>query len=245
MGIKKTTTKPPPAHPKTKRSLTRHKVTSYQFPPSDDEHRELADENEKNTAEAFLSRAEDWARGVLTAAKLPTNLDAAVRGDADGNWRDDLPEGWRQQKATDFLKPGEVATSLWGLVKDRLHSPEWLAERILRFARATRRQTQLGDAPGAVWASMHLMQAIQLAGFKLDLERPLDVGIRSIESGKHGKVRSRETEHMKWKAVFDEVIGQPPEKSKAEAHRMVAERFGVKAEAVKKAFRRLKKRAQT
>ena len=103
---------------------------------------------------------------------------------------------------------------------------------------------QLRDAPGAVWASMHLMQAIHLAKFKLDLERPLDVGIRSIESGKHGKKRSQETEHMKWKAVFDEVIGQPPEKSKAKAHRMVAERFGVEAEAVKMAFRRLKKRAQ-
>jgi len=245
MGIKKTTTKPPPAHPKTKRSLTRHKVTSYQFPPSDDEHRELADENEKNTAEAFLSRAEDWARGVLTAAKLPTKLDAAVRGDADGNWRDDLPEGWGQQKRADVLKRGEAVTSLLGLVKDRLHSPEWLAERILRFASATRRQMQLRDAPGAVWASMHLMQAIHLAEFKLDLERPLDVGIRSIESGKHGKVRSRQTEHMEWKALLDEITGRFPEISKAEVHRIVAERRGVKAEAVKKALWRLEKRAQT
>ena len=244
MGIKRTTTTPPPVHPKTKRSLTRHKVTSYQFPPSDDEHRELADENEKNTAEAFLSRAEDWARGVLTAAELPTNLDA-VRGDADGKWHDDLPEGWRQKKATDVFKAGEVVTSLLGLVKDRLHSPEWLAERILRFASATRRQTQLRDAPGAVWASMHLMQAIHLAEFKLDLERPLDVGIRSIESGKHGKVRSRQTEHMEWKALFDEITGRFPEISKAEVHRIVAERRGVKAEAVKKALWRLEKRAQT
>jgi len=245
MGIKKTTTKPPQAHPKTKRSLTRHEVTSYQFPLSDDEHRELADEIEKNTFEAFLSRAENVARDLLTAAELPTNLDAAVRGDADGNWRDDLPEGWRQQKATDFLKPGEVATSLSGLVEERHHSPEWHAERILRFARATRRQTQLGDAPGAVWASMHLMQAIHLAEFKLDLERPLDVGMRSIESGKHGKVRSRQTEHMEWKALFDEITGRFPEISKAEVHRIVAERRGVKAEAVKKALWRLEKRAQT
>jgi len=91
---------------------------------------------------------------------------------------------------------------------------------------------------------MHLMQALHLAKFKLDLERPLDVGIRSIESGKHGKKRSQETEHMKWKAVFDEVTGHFPEISKAEAHRTVAVRFGVKEATVKKALQRLKKRAQ-
>ncbi len=244
MGIKKTTTKPPPAHPKTKRSLTRHEVTSYQFPLSDDEHRELADEIEKNTFEAFLSRAENVARDMLTAAELPTNLDA-VRLDADGKWLDDLPDGWRQQKRADVLKPGEGVTSLSsGLVKDRLHSPEWLAERILRFASATRRQTQLRDAPGAVRNTIDFMQTLHLAKFKLDLERPLDVGIRSIESGKHGKVRSRQTEHMEWKALFDEITGRFPEISKAEVHRIVAERRGVKAEAVKKALWRLEKRAQ-
>ena len=153
--------------------------------------------------------------------------------------------GRRQQKRVDVLKPDEAVTSLLGLVEEHIHSPEWLAERILRFASATRRQTQLGDAPGAVRNTIDFMQALHLAKFKLDLERPLDVGIRSIESGKHGKVRSRETEHMEWKTVFDEVIGQPPEKSKAEGHRIVAERRGVKAEAVKKALWRLEKRAKT
>ena len=93
--------------------------------------------------------------------------------------------------------------------------------------------------------AIHLMQALHLAGFKLDLEWPLDVGIRAIESGKHGKKKSREAEHLKWKAVFDDITGQYPDMSKAEVHRIVAERLEVTEKAVKKALWRLEKRAQT
>ena len=243
MGIKRTTKTPLPADPKTKRSLTQHKVTSYQFPLSAVEHAELADETKGNTVKAFLSRAEEWAREVLTAAGLPDHLEA-VRRDADRRWFDDLPKGWREKKPADFLKPGEAVTSLLGLVEDRSHSPEWRAERILRFASTTRHRTQLGDAPGAAWNAIQLMQALHLAGFKLDLEWPLDVGVRVIESGKHGKKRSREAEHAEWKTVFDDVTGQYPDKSKAEVHRIVAERLEVTEKAVKKALWRLEMRAK-
>ena len=242
MGIKRTTTTPPPAHPKTKRSLTQREVTSYQFPLSGDENAELADEFQGSTVEAFLSRAEEWARDVLTAAGLPVHL-GAVRQDADGRWFDDLPKGWREKKPADVLKPGETVTTLSGLVEDRPHSLEWHVERVLRFAGETRRQMQSKDALATAWYTIHLMQALHLAGFKLDLERPLDVGIRVIEAGTHGKRTSREDMHLAWKAAFDKIARQNPDKAKAEVYRMVAERSETSPEAVKKALQRLKRRA--
>ena len=182
MGIKRTTTTPPPVHPKTKRSLTRHEVTSYQFPLSADENAELADEMEENTVEAFLSRTEEWARDTLTAAGLPGHL-GAVRRDADGRWFDDLPKGWRQRKPADVLKPGETVATVSRLVEDRPHhSPEWLAARVLRFAVRTRYHTELGNSRDAVWSAIHLVQAISLTNFKMDFERLLSVGIKVIES---------------------------------------------------------------
>ena len=81
--------------------------------------------------------------------------------------------------------------------------------------------------------------------FKLDLERPIDIGIRSLEAGEHGKKRSREIEHTEWKAVFDKIKRESPELSKAEAHRMVAGRFEVTESAVKKAIWRLENTPQT
>ena len=243
MAIKRTTATPPTAHPKTKRGRTRHEVTKYQFPLTTEEDAALAQEIDESSLEAFLTRAEDWACEVLTAAGLPDHLEA-VRRDADRRWFDDLPKGWREKKPADFLKPGEAVTSLLGLVEDRPHSLEWRAERMLRFASATRHRTQLGDAPGAAWSAIQLMQALHLAGFKLDLEWPLDVGIRVIESGKHGKEQSRRSEHVEWKTVFDQLSHQYPDKSKAEAHRIVAARFKVTEPAVKKALWRLEKRAQ-
>ncbi len=244
MAIKRVTTTPPPTHPKTKRGRTRHEVTGYQFPLSTDEDAALAHEIDESTVETFLARTEDWARDVLTAAGLPDHLEA-VRRDAAGQWFDDLPKGWREKKPADFMKPGETVATVSGLVEDRPHSPEWRAERILRFASTTRHRTQLGDAPGAAWNAIQLMQVLHLAGFKLDLEWPLDVGMRVIESGKHGKKRSREAEHAEWKTVFDDVTGQYPDKSKAEVHRIVAERLEVTEKAVKKALWRLEMRAQT
>ncbi len=244
MGIKKTTTKPSPTHRKTKFGRTRHEVTEYEFPLSDDDYAALAHELENNTIETFLSRFEEWARKVLVTAELPDHL-KAVRRDAEGRWFDDLPKGQRNKKPADAPKPGEAIVTLLGLVKERPHSREWAAAQILRFAWGTRHYMKRDRAEDAVWNAILLMQTIALADFKLDLEWPLDVGMRSIESGKHGKERSRETEHIKWKAVFDDVTGQFPDKSKAEIHRIVAERFKVTEEAVKKALWRLEKRAQT
>ena len=150
MGIKRTTTRAPPAHPKTKRSLTKREVTSYQFPLSDDEDAELADEIEAATVEAFLSRAEEWARKVLTEAELPVHLEP-VRRDAKGRWFDDLPKGRKKKELIDVLKPGETLASLLCLVKDRdLHSPEWLAAQTLRFAVRTRHYMDLGYSTDAV-----------------------------------------------------------------------------------------------
>jgi hypothetical protein len=243
VAIKRTKIRTPPTHPKVKRGRTHHETTGYQFPLSADEDVELAREIEESAVDVFLSRAEEWARDVLTAAELPTHLDA-VRRDADGKWLDDLPESWRQQELANFLKPGEAVTSLLGLVEDRPHSIEWRAERILRFAIAARHRMRLGDVPGAVWNAVQLTQALHLAEFKLDLERPLDLGKRSIEVGEHGKKRSREIEHMEWKAVFDKIRRESPELLKAEVHRMVAGRFEVNEPAVKKAIWRLKKNGQ-
>jgi len=238
--IKRTRITPPPIHPKVKVARTQHETTAYPFPQ---EEVALTQKVEESTVHALLSRAEEWARGILIAAELPTHLDA-VRRDADGRWLDDLPEGWRQQEPADFLKPGEAVTSLLGLVEDRPHSIEWRAERILRFATAARHRMRLGDVPGAVWNAVQLSQALHLAEFKLDLERPLDIGMRSIKSGENGKKRSKETEHMEWKAVFDKIRRESPELSKAEVHRMVAERFEINEPAVKKAIWRLKKNGQ-
>lgn len=240
MAIKRTRITPPPIHPKVKVARTQHETTAYPFPQ---EEVALTQKVEEGTVNAFLIRAEEWARGILIAAELPTHLDA-VRRDADGRWLDDLPEDWRQQKPADFLKPGQAVTSLLGLVADRPHSLEWRAERILRFANSARYRMQLGDTPRAVWNAVQLTQALHLTEFKLDLERPLDIGIRSIERGIHGKKRSRETEHMEWKAVFDRIRGESPELSKAEAHRMVADRFEVTESAVKKAIWRLENTPQ-
>lgn len=139
MGIKRTTTTPPPAHPKTKRGRTRHEGTQFRFPLSADEVAALAHEIDENTVEAFLSRAEDWARDALAAAGLPVHL-GAVRQDADGRWTDDLPKDWREKKPADVLKPGEAVTTLLGLVEDRPHSLEWHTARVLRFAGETRRR---------------------------------------------------------------------------------------------------------
>ena len=202
VAIKRTKIRTPPTHPKVKRGRTHHQTTGYQFPLSADEDVELARKIEESAVDVFLSRAEEWARDVLTAAELPTHLDA-VRRDADGRWLDDLPQGWRQQEPTDFLKSGEAVTSLLGLVEDRPHSLEWRAERILRFANSIRYRMQLGDTPRAVGNAFQLMQAIHLAELKLDFERLLDIGIRSVESGEHGKKRAKETEHMQWKADFE------------------------------------------
>ena len=243
MAIKKTKITPPSLHTKVKRGRTQHQSTGYQFPLSADEDVELAREIEESAVDVFLSRAEEWARDVLTAAELPTHLDA-VRRDADGRWLDDLPQGWRQQEPTDFLKSGEAVTSLLGLVEDRPHSLEWRAERILRFANSTRYRMQLGDTPRAVGSAFQLMQVIHLAELKLDFERLLDIGIRSVESGEHGKKRSKETEHLEWKADYEELRSQYPGMPKAGIHRMVAERRRVTSDAVKKALQRLEKRGQ-
>jgi hypothetical protein len=240
VAIKKTKITPPPIHPKVKRGRTQHETTAYPFPQ---EEAALTQKVEESTVNAFLIRAEEWARDILTDAKLPTHLDA-VRQTAGGKWLDDLPECWRQQEPADFLKPGEAVTSLLGLVEDRPHSIEWRAERILRFATAARHRMRLGDAPGAVWNAVQLSQALHLAEFKLDLERPLDIGIRSIKSGEHGKKRSKETEHMEWKADYEELRSQYPGLSKAAIHLIVAERREVSPGAVKKALERLDKRGQ-
>ncbi len=197
MGIKRTTTRAPPAHPKTKRSLTKREVTSYQFPLSDDEEAELADEIKEATVEAFLSRAEEWARDVLTAAGLPDHLDA-VRRDAKGRWFDDLPKG------IDDLKPGETLTSVLRLAEDRdLHSPEWLAARVLRFAFWARYHMDLGNSTDAVWNAFHLVQTISLTNFKLDYERPLSAGIKVIvsarESGKETRL-DRQKRDERWRS---------------------------------------------
>ena len=187
MGIKRTTTPAPPAHPKTKRSLTQREVTSYQFPLSGDENAELADEFKGSTVEAFLSRAEEWARAALTAAGLPDHLEA-VRRDAKGRWFDDLPKKNRM----DVLKPGETIATLLSLVEDRPHhSPEWLAARVLRFAVRTRYHTELGNSRDAVWSAIHLVQAISLTNFKMDFERLLSVGIKVIESASESGKETR------------------------------------------------------
>ena len=203
----------------------------------------LTQKVEESTVDAFLSRAEEWARDILTDAKLPAHLNA-VRQTAGGKWLDDLPEDWRQQKPADVLKPGEAVTSLLGLVEDRPHTLEWRAERILRFAKSTRHRMQLGDTPKAVWNAVQLMQALHLTEFKLDFERLLDIGIRSVESGEHGKKRSKESAHLEWKADYEELRSQYPGMSNAGIHRMVAERRGVSPEAVKKALQRLEERGQ-
>jgi len=195
MGIKRTTTRAPPAHPKTKRSLTKREVTSYQFPLSGGEDAELADEIKGSTVEAFLSRAEEWARDALTAAGLPDHLEA-VRRDAKGRWFDDLPKG------IDDLKPGETLASVLQLVEDRdLHSPEWLAARVLRFAFWARYHMDLGNSTDAVWNAFHLVQTISLTNFKLDFERPLSAGIKAIdgayESGKETR-SDRQKRDERW-----------------------------------------------
>ncbi len=242
MAIKKVTTTPPPTHPKAKRGRTRYEVTGYQFPLSTDEDAALAHEIDESAVEAFLARVEDWACDVLTAAGLPDHL-GAVRRDADGRWFDDLPKDWRKKKPADFLKPGETAATVSGLVEDRPHSPEWRAARILHFAGATRHQMQDRNARATAWNAIQLMQALHLADFKFEREWLLDMGARVIEAGKHGKLGSREAKHVKWKSVFDQLSEQYPDKSKAELHRIVAERFGAKEETVKKALQRLKNRA--
>ena len=243
MGIKKVTTTPPPAHPKTKRGRTRHEVTKYQFPLSSDEVAALDRDTEENTVEAILSRAEQWAREVLATAALPTHLEA-VRRDADGQWSDDLPDGWRQKKPVEVVKSGESVVTLFGLVEDHPHTPEWFAERILRHAWGSRYHLKRGNARDTAWNTIHLMQDIRMAGFKLDLERLVDLGTRSIQSGGHGKTRSRRVAHKQWNADFERIIAQSPDLSKAEVHRMVAERRNTSEEAVKKALQRLKSRSE-
>ena len=196
MGIKRTTKTPPPAHPKTKRSLTRHKVTSYQFPLSAVEHAELADETKGNTVEAFLSRAEEWARDALTAAGLPDHLEA-VRRDAKGRWFEDLPKDWQKKKPIGVLKPGETIATLLQLVEDRpLHSSEWLVARVLRFADRTRYHMEFGNSVDAVWSAIHLAQTISLTNFKMDLERPLSAGIKVIE-GAHESGKETRSDRQK------------------------------------------------
>ena len=64
------------------------------------------------------------------------------------------------------------------LVKERPHSPEWLAARVLRFAERTRYHMESGNAKDAVWNAIHLAQAIRLTDFKLDLEGPLRIGVK-------------------------------------------------------------------
>ncbi len=244
MAIKRVTTTPPPTHPKAKRGRTRYEVTGYQFPLSTDEDAALAHEIDESTVEAFLSRVEDWACDVLTAAGLPDHLEA-VRRDADGRWFDDLPKGWREKRLADVLKPGEAVTSLLGLVEERPHSLEWRAERILRFAGATRHQMQDRNARATAWNAIQLMQAIALADFRLDLERLVDIGDRSIRSGQHGKKRSSRAEHLEWEARVDELIRRQPEKKRAEIIRQVAAGLGEKDETVRKALYRLKMRDRT
>ena len=225
MAIKRTTVTPPPAHPKTKRGQTRREVTKFQFPLTANEEATLASEIDKNNPEAFLSRAEEWARDVLTAAELPN--------------------GCHRKKPADFLKPGETGAALPELIEDRPHSREWLAARMLRFVRGTRCQIERSNARDAVWNAIHLMQAIALADFKLVFERPLDVGFRVIGGGQHGKKRSSRAEHMEWQALSYKLAFQQPEKSKAEVNRTVAERFGKSESAVKKALWRLNVRTDT
>jgi hypothetical protein len=244
MGIKKTTTKPPPTQRKTKYGRTRHEVTEYQFPLSDDDYAALAHELEKNTIDTFLSHAEEWARKVLVKARLPDHL-KAVRRDAEGRWFDDLPKGQRNKKPTDAPKPGEAIVTLLGLVKERPHSPEWLAAQILRFAWGTRHYIKRDRAEDAVWNAIFLMQTIALTDFKLDLERLVDIGDRRIRSGEHGKKRSRRAEHLEWQNLVGELARQQPEMKKGEIIDQVAARRGTTVEAVRKALYRLKMRDLT
>ncbi len=217
MGIKRTTKTPLPADPKTKRSLTQHKVTSYQFPLSAVEHAELADETKGNTVKAFLSRAEEWAREVLTAAGLPDHLEA-VRRDAKGRWFDDLPKGWREKKPADVLKPGETIATLLQLVEDRpLHSPQWLAARVLRFADRTRYHMEFDNSTDAVWNAIHLAQTISLTDFKLDLEAPLGTGLKvrrgAHESGKETRADRAERD-ARWRAEAQQIQNRHQEWSR-------------------------------
>ncbi len=244
MAIKRVTTTPPPTHPKTKRGRTRHEVTEYQFPLSDDDYAALAHELEKNTIETFLSRVEEWARKVLVTAELPDHL-KAVRRDADGRWFDDLPKRQRNKKPADAPKPGEAIVTLLGLVKERPHSREWLAAQILRFAWGTRHYMKRDRAEDAVWNAILLMQTIALTNFKLDLERLVDIGDRRIRSGEHGKKRSSRAEHLEWQNLVGELARQQPEMKKGEIIDQVAARRGTTVEAVRKALYRLKMRDLT
>ena len=89
------------------------------------------------------------------------------------------------------------------------------------------------------------MQTLHLAGFKLDLEWPLDVGLRVIEGGGQEKANPQKDEHKSWKALFDDLRGQYPNRSNAEIYRIVAGRLETSEAAVKKALQRMAKRVDT
>ena len=102
--------------------------------------------------ETWLNRVKEWARNELAAVGLQTVYLAPT------------PEG------------GQI--SVLDLVKDRPHSPEGLAARVLWFAERTLHHIEAENTKDAVWNTIHLVQAIRLTDFKMEYEQPLGTGMK-------------------------------------------------------------------
>ena len=172
----------------TRPGLTQRETTGPSIAPTDEEEvARLSAAIDEGNLETWLNRVEEWARNELAAAGLQTVYLAPT--------------------------PGGGQVSVLDLVKDRPHSPEWLAAQTLKFAVRTRYHMESGNAKDAVWNAIHLAQAIRLTDFKLDLEGPLRTGIKVIkgarESGRETRgERARRDEH--WRSEAQKIRERNP-----------------------------------
>jgi hypothetical protein len=162
-----------------------------------------------NTAvDVDVDQYTSWAKGVLRAARLPTNL-------------------WTKTEAGrnfivlfDKVQPGTV---------------EERAAKVLSYAQALRHHLKNGNGDDAVWCALRMSQHMWMGFIDQTLTDDFKRGGRQLESLAEGRrVRQAKSQTAKTAALADQLKRENQEKSWEWVYREVASRLGIDQAAAKK-----------
>ena len=193
--------------------LTRYTTTTWSVPLSESDVKELRTLLSGQTLSDRLGEMEAVAQAVLRKAELPS--------DARGIESDD----------------GSRITSISELTKDRPHTPEWFAAKILNLVHVLRQQlasnTRKRSKKTAVHAALDLQRYYDLAFFKFGWEEDVlahqrDVAQRKRNLRKRTEAQKREADAFwePWKKAYaaERANGLGKEKARVVIHAMMRER---------------------